>query len=119
MQFARLRSPSQFATVQLLSSALVVGVFPLQMTRLWHRLLQIVVGYPNSWEDHVDNIATTFYLRGLAQNITMVGFLGKRDSTFRLSVRLLTCPCPSRLAVDIAFWSQFSWFWLTIPERRC
>ena len=78
-QFARLRSPSQFATVQLLSSALVVGVFPLQMTKLWHRLLQIVIGYPNSWEDHVDNIATTFYLRGLAQNVTMVGFLGERD----------------------------------------
>jgi len=46
------------------------------MTRLWHRLLQIVIGYPHSWEDHVDNIATTFYLRGLAQNVTMAGFLG-------------------------------------------
>lgn len=74
--FARLRSPSQFATVQLLSSALVVGVFPLQMTKIWHRLLQIVIGYPHSWEDHVDSIATAFYVRGLAQNVTMVGFLG-------------------------------------------
>ncbi|ORY35693.1 hypothetical protein BCR39DRAFT_511533 [Naematelia encephala] len=74
--FARLRSPSQFATVQLLSSISVIIIFPLQMTRMWHRALQIVVGYPQSWEDHVENIATTFYCRGLAQNVTMVGFLG-------------------------------------------
>ncbi|GFZ50827.1 hypothetical protein JCM24511_08585 [Saitozyma sp. JCM 24511] len=74
--FARLRSPSQFATVQLLSSALVVVLFPLQMTKAWHRVLQVVVGYPQPWEDHVDNVATSFYLRGLAQNVTMVGFLG-------------------------------------------
>jgi hypothetical protein len=39
-------------------------------------MLQIVIGYPHPWEDHVDNVATTFYLRGLAQNVTMVGFLG-------------------------------------------
>ena len=46
------------------------------MTKIWHRLLQIVIGYPHSWEDHVDSIATAFYVRGLAQNVTMVGFLG-------------------------------------------
>lgn len=75
-QFARLRSPSQFATVQLLSSALVVVVFPLQMTRLWHRILQVVVGNPQPYEEHVETIASSFYVRGLAQNISMVGFLG-------------------------------------------
>ena len=75
-QFARLRSPSQFATVQLLSSISVVIIFPIQMTRLYHRALQLVIGYPSSWEDHVDNVATSFYCRGLAQNVTMVGFLG-------------------------------------------
>ncbi|KAK1927284.1 hypothetical protein DB88DRAFT_477474 [Papiliotrema laurentii] len=74
--FARLRSPSQFATVQLLSSFSVVVVFPLQMTRQWHGLLQLLIGYPQPYEEHVDNIATTFYCRSLAQNVTMVGFLG-------------------------------------------
>jgi hypothetical protein len=54
-----------------------VVLFPLQMTKAWHRVLQVVVGYPQPWEDHVDNVATSFYLRGLAQNVTMVGFLGK------------------------------------------
>lgn len=46
------------------------------MTKIWYRLLQFIIGYPHSYEDHVDNIATAFYLRGLAQNVTMVGFLG-------------------------------------------
>ncbi|EIW68504.1 hypothetical protein TREMEDRAFT_32284 [Tremella mesenterica DSM 1558] len=74
--FARLRSPSQFATVQLLSSISVIILFPLQMTKQYHRLLQIFIGYPQSWEEHSDSLATTFYCRGLAQNVTMVGFLG-------------------------------------------
>ena len=76
-QFARLRSPTQFATVQLLSSISVVIIFPLQMSGLWHKLLQLVIGYPLGWEEHADSVATAFYCRGLAQNITMVGFLGK------------------------------------------
>lgn len=46
------------------------------MTKLFHRALQIIVGYPQSYEDHVDTVATTFYCRGLAQNVTMLGFLG-------------------------------------------
>jgi hypothetical protein len=47
------------------------------MSGLWHKLLQVVIGYPLPWEEHADNVATAFYCRGLAQNITMVGFLGK------------------------------------------
>ncbi|KAK8854635.1 hypothetical protein IAR55_003374 [Kwoniella newhampshirensis] len=74
--FARLRSPTQFATVQLLSSLTVIILFPVQMSRPYHRLLQIVIGYPSPWEEHVENVATSFYCRGLAQNVTMVGFLG-------------------------------------------
>lgn len=81
VQFARLRSPSQFATVQLLSSISVVIIFPVQMSKTWHRALQLVIGYPTPWEEHADNVATAFYCRGLAQNITMVGFLGKYYKT--------------------------------------
>jgi hypothetical protein len=47
------------------------------MSGLWHKLLQLVIGYPLGWEEHADSVATAFYCRGLAQNITMVGFLGK------------------------------------------
>ncbi|WWC90532.1 uncharacterized protein L201_005468 [Kwoniella dendrophila CBS 6074] len=74
--FARLRSPTQYATVQLLSSISVIIIFPLQMSHTYHRLLQILIGYPTPWEEHVENVATSFYCRGLAQNVTMVGFLG-------------------------------------------
>lgn len=74
--FARLRSPSQFATVQLLSSFAVIVVFPLQMTRRWHRVLQLVVGASDSWGEHADSVAVGFYCRALAQNTTMVSFLG-------------------------------------------
>ncbi|WWC63478.1 uncharacterized protein I303_106081 [Kwoniella dejecticola CBS 10117] len=74
--FARLRSPTQYATVQLLSSISVIIIFPLQMSHTYHRLLQILIGYPVSWEEHVENVSTSFYCRGLAQNVTMVGFLG-------------------------------------------
>jgi len=103
-QFARLRSPSQFATVQLLSSFSVVVIFPLQMTRQWHRLLQIVIGYPQPYDDHVDNVATTFFCRSLAQNVTMVGFLGERH----------TCPprdakLTDRLADYTPLWAELSW----------
>ncbi|ODO11071.1 hypothetical protein I350_01673 [Cryptococcus amylolentus CBS 6273] len=74
--FARLRSPQQFATVQMLSSISTIIIFPVQMSKPWHRMLQIVVGYPNPWEDHVESVAMGFFCRGLAQNVTMVGFLG-------------------------------------------
>ena len=76
-QFARLRTPSQFAVVQILSSISVFIIFPLQMTKLWHRTLQIVIGYPSPWEEHAESVAIGFYCRSLAQNVTMVGFLGE------------------------------------------
>lgn len=47
------------------------------MTQLWYRALQVLVGYNPSWAEHADNVAVSFYTRGLAQNVTMVGFLGK------------------------------------------
>ena len=56
-------------------------IFPLQMSIPWFRLLQIFTGYPSPYEDHVDNVAASFYVRGLAQNITMVGFLGELSCT--------------------------------------
>ncbi|WVO14517.1 hypothetical protein L204_102152 [Cryptococcus depauperatus] len=74
--FARLHSPSQFATVQLLSSLSTIFIFPVQMSHPWHRILQVVVGYPKSWEEHAESVAMGFFCRGLAQNVTMVGFLG-------------------------------------------
>jgi len=72
------------------------------MTRQWYRLLQIVIGYPQPYDDHVDNVATTFFCRSLAQNVTMVGFLGELG--YVLGCTELT----RRLAVYTAFRAKFS-----------
>ncbi|KAK4686249.1 hypothetical protein P7C73_g3888, partial [Tremellales sp. Uapishka_1] len=86
--FARLRSPSQFATVQLISSISTIIIFPIQMTKLWHKGLQLVIGYPQPWEEHADTVAVGFYVRGLAQNVTMLGFLARQvmRSAFKVDV---------------------------------
>jgi spore coat protein U-like protein len=40
-------------------------------------MLQFFVGYSQPWNEHAEAVAVSFYTRGLAQNITMVGFLGE------------------------------------------
>ena len=101
VQFARLRSPSQFATVQLLSSISVVIIFPLQMTKIYHRSLQILIGYPSTWEDHVDNVASSFYCRGLAQNVTMLGFLGKYCPPFQRGLSVNGFQAGSQFCISV------------------
>jgi hypothetical protein len=75
------------------------------MTRIWHKTLQLVIGFPQPWEDHVDNIATSFYVRGLAQNISMLGFLGQLSS----SLESWPKADPYRLVNDIALWTELSY----------
>lgn len=75
-QFARLRSPQQFAIVQLISSLSILLFQPLQATQLWHKALTLFIGYGKSYEEHVEAQAMTFYVRGVAQNVTILGFLG-------------------------------------------
>lgn len=64
--------------MQLLSSVAVILLFPLQITRLWHRMLEIFFGYNKTYEEYLHAQSTTFYARGLAQNVTALSFLGKR-----------------------------------------
>ena len=47
------------------------------MTKTWHRLLQVLIGYGKTYEEHLDAQAITFYVRGVAQNVTILGFLGE------------------------------------------
>lgn len=74
--FARLRSFDQFALVQLLSSFWVCIWYPLSMTSLFHRLTQHFNPRPKSWEEYVESVGLAFYVRNLAQNTTMIAFLG-------------------------------------------
>ena len=80
------------------------------MSRTWHRLLQIVLGSPEPWEIHAETVASSFFLRGLAQNVTMVGFLGM--STFWMSKRLLTV----RLVDDTSLWPELSYVALAVSS---
>jgi hypothetical protein len=54
----------------------VITLQPIQVTRIWYKTLQIVIGYGKSYEEHLDAQAITFYVRGVAQNVTILGFLG-------------------------------------------
>ncbi|SPO25806.1 uncharacterized protein UTRI_03171 [Ustilago trichophora] len=74
--FARLRSFDQFALVQLLSSFWVCIWYPLSMSGPCHRIVQYFNPSPRSWEEYVESVGLAFYLRNLAQNTTMLAFLG-------------------------------------------
>lgn len=74
--FARLRSFDQFALVQLLSSFWVCIWYPLSMTSIFHRITQYFNPRPKSWEEYVESVGLAFYVRNLAQNTTMIAFLG-------------------------------------------
>ncbi|CEH17005.1 Major facilitator superfamily associated domain [Ceraceosorus bombacis] len=74
--FARLRSFDQFALIQLLSSFWVCIWYPFSMTSLCHRITQYFNPNPRSWEEYVESVGLAFYLRNLAQNTTMLAFLG-------------------------------------------
>jgi hypothetical protein len=52
--FARLRSPDQYAFIQLLSSIWIISFYPLSMTRLFHKALQWFLGYEKTLEEHRD-----------------------------------------------------------------
>ncbi|UZJ54569.1 hypothetical protein CBS101457_003889 [Exobasidium rhododendri] len=74
--FARLNSFDQFALIQLLSSFWVCIWYPFSMTRRFHALLSYFSLDPRSYEEHVESMGLAFYLRNLAQNTTMIAFLG-------------------------------------------
>jgi len=74
--FARLRSLDQFALIQLLSSFWVCIWYPFSMSGFCHRIVQYFNPEPKSWEEYVESVGLAFYLRNLAQNTTMLAFLG-------------------------------------------
>jgi hypothetical protein len=74
--YARLRSPSQFAYLQLLSSSIVIIWSPLTMTSLFHRSLRWLRLNNQNYADWKKNVGRGFYVRGIAENISMVAWLG-------------------------------------------
>ncbi|RDA89525.1 hypothetical protein CP533_1516 [Ophiocordyceps camponoti-saundersi (nom. inval.)] len=74
--YARLRSPSQFMVLQLLSSTSLVVLTPLSMTRLCHRLLVLTGLNGQSYGSYQKVQARNVFIRFLAENGSMAAFLG-------------------------------------------
>ena len=74
--YARLRAPAQFAALQALSSARVVLWHPLAMTRAWHALLVAARVTGLAYADWQRHVGRAFFLRGLAESVSMLAFLG-------------------------------------------
>ncbi|RPA93342.1 hypothetical protein L873DRAFT_1705886 [Choiromyces venosus 120613-1] len=74
--YARLRSPSQFAYLQVLSSSIVIIYHPLSMTPLFHRAYTRLRLTDQSYREYQKYLGRGFFVRSLAENVTMVAWLG-------------------------------------------
>lgn len=74
--YARLRSPSQFVILQVLSSTGLVVMTPLAMTRGCHRALTLAGLNGQSYAAYQKTQARNVLIRFLAENASMAAFLG-------------------------------------------
>ncbi|CAJ0823947.1 15374_t:CDS:2 [Entrophospora sp. SA101] len=74
--FARLRDPGQYIIIQAASSLWVCIFYPLCMTQTVHRYLVTYVGLQKDYETYQKQCGRSFFIRNLAENATMLGFLG-------------------------------------------
>ncbi|KAI5851460.1 hypothetical protein DFP73DRAFT_155772 [Morchella snyderi] len=74
--YARLRSPSQFVVLQILSSSVVVVWLPLSMTRAVHSAYVWAGWNAQDYGEYKKFVGRYFYVRGLAENVSMVAWLG-------------------------------------------
>ena len=74
--YARLRSPSQFVILQLLSSTGLIILTPLMMTRFFHRVLTVIGLNTQSYGSYQKLQTRNIFIRFIAENATMSCFLG-------------------------------------------
>jgi len=74
--YARLRSPSQFVLLQVLSSTSLIVVTPLLMSQRTHRLLTSLGATGQSYGAYQKLCARNVFVRFVAENATMLAFLG-------------------------------------------
>ncbi|CAG8465354.1 3135_t:CDS:2 [Ambispora leptoticha] len=73
--FARLRSWNQFFIVQLANSLWVCIFYPLCMTQPVYMGLVYFAGVTKTYDQYKKHLGRSFFLRNLAENATMLGFL--------------------------------------------
>ena len=74
--YARLRSPSQFVILQVLSSTSLVLITPLMMTNVFHRILTVLNLNGQTYASYQKLQARNVFIRFLAENASMATFLG-------------------------------------------
>lgn len=75
--YARLRSPSQFAILQLLSSSLLILITPLSLTARFHNLLVLLGLNGQDYAAYKTFASRNIFLRGVAESTSMLAFLGE------------------------------------------
>lgn len=74
--YARLRSPSQFVILQVLSSTGLVVITPIMMTQTIHKI-QVILGLNSQTYGSYQKLQTrNVFIRFLAENVSMAAFLG-------------------------------------------
>lgn len=74
--YARLRSPSQFIILQVLSSTTLVVITPIMMTRAVHKGLTVLGLNGQSYGSYQKVQTRNVFIRFLAENSSMAAFLG-------------------------------------------
>ncbi|KID72664.1 hypothetical protein MBR_08066, partial [Metarhizium brunneum ARSEF 3297] len=74
--YARLRSPGQFISLQILSSTSLVVITPIMMTRFVHRILTVLGLNGLSYGSYQKLQTRNVFIRFLAENTSMATFLG-------------------------------------------
>ncbi|KAG0143668.1 hypothetical protein CROQUDRAFT_80848 [Cronartium quercuum f. sp. fusiforme G11] len=74
--FARLKDPSQYLTVQILSSSWILIYYPISMSKFFFRFYTFLFNYGKTYPEHLETVAHALYIRNLAENVTMLSFLG-------------------------------------------
>lgn len=74
--YARLRSPSQFIILQVISSTGLVVITPLMMTPFFHKVLTVLGLNMQSYGTYQKLQTRNVFIRFLAENASMAAFLG-------------------------------------------
>ncbi|KKA26254.1 hypothetical protein TD95_000045 [Thielaviopsis punctulata] len=74
--YARLRSPSQFLWLQLLSSSFLIILVPLTMTQYFYRTLVFLRLSTQSYDGYQKLCLRNVFIRFIAENASMAAFLG-------------------------------------------
>ena len=74
--YARLRSPTQFIILQVLSSTGLVVVTPLMMTKLFHKILTVLHLNGQTYGSYQKLQTRNVFIRFLAENASMATFMG-------------------------------------------